>query len=77
MKQELDNRVMAAVIAALVVLIIAVYLFASRGNSGELTPAEAGLGPPVQPGMPSDPSLGAPPSVSTGATAQPGTESGQ
>jgi len=66
MRQEIDNRMIAALIAALIVLVIAVYLFAFRGKSGELTPAEAGLGPPMQPGMPSDPAVGTPPSAPTG-----------
>jgi hypothetical protein len=66
MRQEIDSKVMAAIAVVLIVVVIAIYLFAFRGKSGELTPAEAGMGPPMQPGMSSDPALGTPPPISKG-----------
>jgi hypothetical protein len=50
MKTELDPKIAWGIIAVLVIIVIAVYYFAFRTPSGELSAKEAGLGKPVRSG---------------------------
>lgn len=50
MKREMDTRVAVGIAALLLVIGVVILIRIFGGGSGRLTPAEAGLGRPLQPG---------------------------
>ncbi len=50
MKQEIDPKLAFGALALIILIVVGVYYFVFRTPSGELTPEQAGVGAPVQPG---------------------------